>query len=156
MGNYSNIESLLTQANDFATCIKKQLYCWNYIPNIIYLYLKGVTVSLVIPAVLSLYNGVQEQLKKAKYLRKSLIELRDSLRKRFLGIFVRMKMGYSPALEKEPFQNKVYLVACILDPNLKLAWIDEEVKIPSDSDDQDYEYEEREKIKQEAKGKFKY
>ena len=118
--------------------------------------MKSVTVSLVIPAVLSLYNGVQEQLKKAKYLRKSLIELRDSLRKRFLGIFVRMKMGYSPALEKEPFQNKVYLVACILDPNLKLAWIDEEVKIPSDSDDQDYEYEEREKIKQEAKGKFKY
>ena len=63
-----------------------------------------------------------------------------------------MAMSASP--ESEPFYNKVYVVASILDPNLKLAWIDEEVKISSDNLEEDYDIEEREQIKHDLKGKM--
>ena len=87
---------------------------------------------MVVPAVLDLYNSVIKNLETTKYLRKMLLALRDSLKRRFLGIFVRCRMAVSMAPEMEGFHHKVYLVAALLDPNTKLAWVDLDVNFQSD------------------------
>ena len=114
-----------------------------------------MTVSLVVTAVLSLYNGVVKDHARVKHLRKMCATLRDALRRRFLGIFCRVKMGYSADILKEPFVDRVYLTASILDPNLKLAWVDIDVQITADDDIDDEESEERarDELKRELKGK---
>lgn len=38
-----------------------------------------------------------------------------------------LKLGYSATPEKEPFSHHVYIVSAVLDPNLKLDWIDLEI-----------------------------
>ena len=87
--------------------------------NIGTIFFQSVTLSLVIPAVLTLYNGVLEQLGDVKFLRKLLLTLRDRLKNRFAGIFVNVKMAFSVDISKEAFSSKVYLAAAVLDPNLK-------------------------------------
>ena len=81
-------------------------------------------MSLVVTAVLSLYNRVVEQLEDVKFLRKLLIPLRD----RINYIFVNLKISFSV---DPSFNGKVYLAAAIIDPNLKLNWL-EDVNIPTD------------------------
>ena len=85
---------------------------------------QSVTLSLVVPAVLSLYNGVVEQLEDVKFLRKLLTTLRDRIK----YIFVNLKISFSV---DPSFNGKVYLAAAIIDPNLKLNWL-EDVNIPTD------------------------
>ena len=92
---------------------------------------QSVTLSLVVPAVLSHYNGVVEQLEDVKFLRKLLTTLRDRIKYRFAGIFVNLKMSFTADPSKDAFNSKVYLAAAILDPNLKLHWL-EDVNIPTD------------------------
>ena len=91
-----------------------------------------MTISLVTTAVLSLYNGVISQLDSVRHLRRLLVALRDSLQKRFLGIFSRVKMAVLPEPDSSstPFYNRVYVAATVLDPNMKMAWIDVDVHIP--------------------------
>lgn len=106
---------------------------------------------MVVPAVLDLYNGVIKSLKTAKFLRKMLVALRDSLKRRFLGIFVRCKMAFSVSPAKEGFYNKVYLAAALLDPNL-------DVQVESDNLEEDHEQaessEHKEALKREIQGKY--
>lgn len=97
---------------------------------------------MVVPAVLDLYNGVVAGADSVRHLRKMLMALRDSLRRRFIGIFVNVNMAVSHSPSSEPFHNRVYMVAALLDPNIKLAWVDIEVKVLSDSIDE--EVDERE------------
>ena len=93
--------------------------------------LQSVTVSLVIPAVLTLYDGVVKF--EARHLRKMVAALRDSLMRRFLGIFQRVKMAVSLNPQKEPFCDRLYAAAAVLDPNQKLLWVDHDVHV-SDPD----------------------
>ena len=88
---------------------------------------QSFSMSLVVTAVLSLYNRVVEQLEDVKFLRKLLTTLRD----RINYIFVNLKMSFSVDPSKDAFNSKVYLAAAILDPNLKLNWL-EDVNIPTD------------------------
>ena len=122
--------------------------------NIGTIFFQSVTLSLVVPAVLTLYNGVLEQLGDVKFLRKLLLTLRDRLKNRFAGIFVNVKMAFSVDISKEAFSSKVYLAAAVLDPNLKLQWLDD-VHIPSDDlDDDDEDLPAKEDLRQELTGMF--
>ena len=108
----------------------------------------------MVPAVLTLYNGVLEQLGDVKFLRKLLLTLRDRLKNRFAGVFVNVKMAFSVDISKEAFSSKVYLAAALLDPNLKLQWLDD-VHIPSDDlDDDDEDLPAKEDLRQELTGMF--
>ena len=98
---------------------------------------------------LELYGGVVAEWTKAKYLRRMAAKLRDSLKSRFGGIFEHLKMAYSATPEREPFNNKVYLVAAVLDPNLKLFWV-EDIKTDDEVED---ETEAKHVIKQKLEGK---
>lgn len=96
------------------------------------------------PAVLTLYAETVERVTKVKHMRKLATSLRDSLNARFLGIFTAMKMAYSLTPDKDPFSSKVYLVAAILDPNVKLEMVDD-----TDIDDLD-----KDLLKSELKSKL--
>ena len=112
---------------------------------------QSVTLSLVVPAVLSLYNGVVEQLEECKFLRKLLKTLRDRIKYRCAGIFVNLKMSFSVDPSKDAFNSKVYLAAAILDPNLKLHWL-EDVNIPTDPE-YDEDSDPRDEVRQELTSK---
>lgn len=107
-----------------------------------------MTISLVVPAVLSLYNELVAKVPTLSHLKGMARVLRDSLKRRFLGIFARVGMGHSMDLATEPFSDKAYFVAAILDPNIKLQWVDEDVIFIDDLDDDD----KKEEIKTELKG----
>ena len=79
------------------------------------------------PAILSLYNSVVKEVETAHHLRRLASKLRDSLMTRFLGVFFRVNMGYTDTPEKAPFHHRIYCAAAVLDPNIKLFWIDEEI-----------------------------
>ena len=79
--------------------------------------------------------------------------------KRLLGLFVRVKMAFSTDPDDRiPFYNRVYIAATVLDPNLKMAWIDVDVHITAtDSLENDEEdLEEKSKLKQEVQGTFSF
>lgn len=92
-----------------------------------------VTISLMVPAVLSLHNNVVTMIESGKHLRKLTTKLRDSLKARFLGVFTRCNMAASISPD-DPFSNKLFITATILDPNLKLGWIDVEIVGDADED----------------------
>lgn len=73
---------------------------------------------------MALYNGVTEEVETAVYLRKFAGTLRDSLRKRFQGIFVKLKMANCFG-RIEGFNSNVFIAATVLDPNFKLLWLDD-------------------------------
>lgn len=81
---------------------------------------------MVIPYVLALYKHVTEP----DYPNLSSIanRLRDSLLARFQGVFWRCHManviGESQVV---PYSNRVFLTACVLDPNNSILWIKSEV-----------------------------
>ena len=109
------------------------------------------------PAVLALYDCMEKRIETVKYLRRMCTTLRDSLMRRFQGLFVQVNMAVSQNHDKEPFSNKVYAAASVLDPNLKLAWVDEDVHIPSRTDTFDTDVEDleaKEDLKQEIQGKL--
>lgn len=106
---------------------------------------------MVVPAILDLYNGVNRQLDSVRYLRRMLHALRDSLMTRFLGVFVRVRMGTAVNPSKQPFHNRVYMCAALLDPNLKLNWIDMEVEVLSDNIDLDVDDMESAEVKKDIK-----
>ena len=114
--------------------------------------LQAATISLVVPAVLSLYSGLIEAISSPdiQYLRRLATTLRDSLMSRFQGIFMRASMAHGMEKERAPFYNKVYVVAATLDPNIKLQWVEE---IVSGDIDEVVEETGTQRIKQETQGK---
>ena len=113
--------------------------------------LQSVTVSLVIPAVLTLYDGVVKF--EAKHLRKMVAALRDSLMRRLLGVFNQVKMAVSLNPQKERFCNRLYVAAAVLDPNQKLLWVDHDVHVSdSDSFEDDDDPSEKANVKTVLKG----
>lgn len=82
--------------------------------------------------------------------------LRDSLMKRFLGIFTRVNMGtsFSAVPSKDPFSDRVYAAAAVLDPNQKLLWVAEEVHIRTDLDADEDDQNELEAVKNSLTGDF--
>lgn len=89
---------------------------------------------MVVPAVLTLYKHVNDKAVTLKNLGPVARVLRDSLMKRFEGVFAAVDMAHSLVLSTSPFSSRVFLIATILDPNYQLYWIDDLVDVDTDED----------------------
>ncbi len=91
---------------------------------------KVVTISAVIPCVLSLNNHLENQKEGTQYLVNLIHSLQRSLQRRFKGIFVNVKMSQPETNEGIlPFSDPVYVKAAVLDPAFGVMWIEHDVLV---------------------------
>ncbi|TRY58760.1 hypothetical protein DNTS_034590, partial [Danionella cerebrum] len=87
---------------------------------------KMVTISMVVPTVLDLNTHLLQIVESRSHCRPLATALRQSLLKRFSGIFVRTKMVEQNGKEDQ-FNQNVYFLATMLDPQFGLNWVDLDV-----------------------------
>ena len=107
---------------------------------------KSVTISYVVPSVLRLHKHLSSMRGTSKYCQPIIDALIESLKKRFSGIFARVKMTRVSAgatVGNDAFGDPIYLTAAVLDPGWGFAWIDQDVVATVD---------EKERLKFEIKG----
>lgn len=93
-----------------------------------------VTISLVVPTVLDLHSHLKKK-ESVRYCQPLVAALMASLRKRFCGIFQNCQTAEGIAgNHDQPFSDKVYLIATVLDPRFSIQWVDIDVHIESDTD----------------------
>lgn len=105
---------------------------------------KIVTISSVVPSVLSLNHHLEKLKPQVCFLSSLVRSLQASLIKRFLGIFINVKMA-SAKDTTAPFSDPVYLKAAILDPAFSLQWVEHHVLVSP---------EVKEVVAQKVKGKY--
>lgn len=88
-----------------------------------------MTLSYVVPYVLSLNRHLEEMKKTVKYCLPLVNALMTSLRTRFSGVFERtgMMSKLKPNCE---FSDDVYFISTVLDPMFTFQWIDCDVIAP--------------------------
>ena len=91
-----------------------------------------MTITVVVPLVLDLNSHLQTWHTEARHCQTIVRNLHESLKKRFRGIFIRCLMekeaGVGGVLE-EPFFDKIFLMAPVLDPQYMMHWVDEGVQV---------------------------
>lgn len=91
---------------------------------------KNLTISAVVPRVLSLNHHLENKKEKVCYLGGLICSLQTSPRRRFSGIFVNVKMADGerdgPLL---PFSDPLYLKAALLDPSFGIMWLTHDVLV---------------------------
>ena len=98
---------------------------------------EAVTVSLVVPSVLDINSCLRKHSdltsSAASVTCKNMVRaLKNSLQKRFAGIFRNCAMGSVPNETmhlEQPFEDDVYLISTTLDPKFSLRWLDLEVQL---------------------------
>uniref|UniRef100_A0A3P8TS84 HAT C-terminal dimerisation domain-containing protein n=1 Tax=Amphiprion percula TaxID=161767 RepID=A0A3P8TS84_AMPPE len=85
---------------------------------------KLVTISSVVPSVLALNHHLEKMIPQVRFLGSLVRSLQESLKNRFLGIFVNVKMATAQYGTTVPFSDPVYLKAAALDPAFALYWVD--------------------------------
>ena len=103
---------------------------------------KQVTVSLVVPSILSLNRHLQET--QSRFCDSLVIQLQQSIRHRFSGIFERL---CSPQAKSGPYGQDIYFLAAILDPRFGLKWTERDIQLSE---------EERSALETAMKGKTTY
>ncbi|CAB3986900.1 zinc finger BED domain-containing 4-like [Paramuricea clavata] len=104
---------------------------------------KVVTISIVLPSILSLNHHLEDLSKNVRYLNGLVRALKKSLWKRVQGIFVTVHMMESNQDCTElPFSDPVYLLSAILDPGFCMMWAEHDVLKTEDV---------KEKVKKRAK-----
>uniref|UniRef100_A0A9J8C8A2 HAT C-terminal dimerisation domain-containing protein n=1 Tax=Cyprinus carpio carpio TaxID=630221 RepID=A0A9J8C8A2_CYPCA len=93
---------------------------------------KVITISAVVPSVLSLNHHLEKLKPQVRFLSGLVRGLQASLKKRFLGIFINVKMAQSQEGITAPFSDTVYLKAAALDPTFCLLWIEPHVLVNRD------------------------
>jgi len=93
---------------------------------------KVITISAVVPSVLSLNHHLEKLKPQVRFLSGLVRGLQASLKKRFLGIFINVKMAQSQEGITAPFSDTVYLKAAALDPAFCLLWIEPHVLVNRD------------------------
>lgn len=88
---------------------------------------KVVTISAVVPSVLSLNHHLEKLKSQVRFLSGLVRSLQASLNKRFLGIFINVKMARTQDGITAPFSDPVYLKAAALDPAFSLLWVEPHV-----------------------------
>ncbi|XP_024908564.1 zinc finger BED domain-containing protein 4-like [Cynoglossus semilaevis] len=91
-----------------------------------------VTISAVVPSVLSLNHHLEKLKPQVCFLCGLVRSLQASLNKRFLGIFINVKMARTQDVVDAPFSNPVYLKAAALDPAFSLSWVEPHVLVKHD------------------------
>lgn len=102
---------------------------------------KIVTISSVVPSVLSLNHHLEQRKPQVHFLSGLVRSLQASLNKRFLGIFINVKMARTQDGITAPFSDPVYLKAAALDPAFSLMWVEHHVLV-------------KEEVAQRVKGKY--
>eukprot|EP00063_Salmo_salar_P091248 XP_014066083.1 PREDICTED: uncharacterized protein LOC106610928 [Salmo salar] len=102
---------------------------------------KIVTISSVVPSVLSLNRHLEQRKPQVHFLSGLVRSLQVSLNKRFLGIFINVKMVRTQDGITAPFSDPVYLKAAALDPALSLMWVEHLLLV-------------KEEVSQRVKGKY--
>ncbi|XDV31501.1 hypothetical protein PO909_002492 [Leuciscus waleckii] len=87
---------------------------------------KVVTISIIVPTVLDLNTHLIKCETTHILCRPIARALHGSLKKRFQGIFEQFDMAGKTGKE-EPFNNKIYTLATMLDPQFGLNWVDLDV-----------------------------
>ncbi|KAJ8334008.1 hypothetical protein SKAU_G00413270 [Synaphobranchus kaupii] len=87
---------------------------------------KSVTISMVVPTILDLNTHLLKMEETRTQCWPLVRALRESVMKRFSGIFVKMDMAKESGRE-EPFNHNAYFVATMLDPQFGLSWVDLDV-----------------------------
>ena len=92
-----------------------------------------MTISAVVPCVLSLNHHLENQKQEVCYLGGLICSLQRSLKRRFRGIFVNVRMadGQDDG-PSEPFSDPLYLKAALLDPSFGNMWLTHDVLVPED------------------------
>nr|XP_046223416.1 uncharacterized protein LOC124046739 [Oncorhynchus gorbuscha] len=90
---------------------------------------KIVTISSVVPSVLSLNHHLEQRKPHVHFLSGLVRSLQASLNKRFLGIFINVKMARTQDGITAPFSDPVYLKAAALDPAFSLMWVEHHVLV---------------------------
>jgi hypothetical protein len=93
---------------------------------------KVVTISAVVPSVLSLNHHLEKLKTQVRFLSGLVRILQASLNKRFLGIFINVKMARTQDGITAPFSDPVYLKAAALDPAFSLLWVEPHVLVNRD------------------------
>lgn len=94
---------------------------------------KIVTVSAVLPCVLSLHHHLEKLKPQVRFLGSMVKSLQGSLKKRFRGIFVNVKMSAAaPGEESLPFGDPLYIRAAVLDPAFSMMWLHHDVLVHDD------------------------
>lgn len=88
---------------------------------------KVVTISAVVPSVLSLNHHLEKLKPQVRFLSGMVRSLQASLNKRFLGIFISVKMARTQDGVTAPFAHPLYLKAAALDPAFSLLWVEPHV-----------------------------
>ena len=87
---------------------------------------KSVTISMVVPTVLDLNTHLSKMEDTRIHSRPLIRALRQSLQKRFSGIFAKAN-NTKPRGTEDPFSHNVYFLATTLDPQFGLSWVDLDV-----------------------------
>ncbi|KAL3977407.1 claudin [Sarotherodon galilaeus] len=95
---------------------------WNLLKE-----MKIVTISAVVPSVLSLNHHLEKLKPQVRFLNGLVRSLQASLNKRFLGIFISVRMARAEDGITAPFSDPVYLKAAALDPAFSLLWVEHHV-----------------------------
>lgn len=91
---------------------------------------KIVTISAVVPCVLSLNHHLENQKEKVRYLGGLICILQRSLQRRFRGIFVNVRMADEQSDGATlPFSDPLYLKAALLDPSFGTMWLTHDVLV---------------------------
>ncbi|RXN14058.1 zinc finger BED domain-containing 4-like protein [Labeo rohita] len=93
---------------------------------------KIITISAVVPSVLSLNHHLEKLKPQVRFLSGLVGSLQTSLKKRFLGIFINVKMAQSQEGITAPFSDTIYMKAAALDPALALLWVERHVLVSRD------------------------
>ncbi len=92
---------------------------------------KTVTISAVVPCVLSLNHHLENQKERVRYLGGLIRSLQESLKRRFRGIFVNVRMEDDHSDGGTlPFSDPLYLKAAALDPSFGSMWLAHDVLAP--------------------------
>lgn len=85
---------------------------------------KVVTISAIVPSILFLNHHLAKLKPQVRFLSSLVRSLQASLNKRFLGIFIDMKMARTQDGITAPYSDHVYLKPAALDPSFSLLWVD--------------------------------
>ncbi|XP_060758202.1 uncharacterized protein LOC132868902 [Neoarius graeffei] len=93
---------------------------------------KVITISAVVPSILSLSHHLEKLKPQVCFLSSLVRSLQASLNRRFLGIFINMKMARTQDGVIAPFSDPIYLKAAALDPASSLLWVEPHVLVNRD------------------------
>lgn len=106
---------------------------------------KTVTISAVVPSVLALNHHLEKLKSQVCFLIGLVRSLQASLIKRFLVIYISVKMASAKDETPAPFSDPIYLKSAVLDPAFSLQWMEHHVLVSQEI---------KEVVAEKVKGKY--